>query len=215
MFYTDAQTDTASNETQSEFTAQRSEKNAMLSCFFQAINGLTQGIALFEASGKLVHANAAATTAMEKITWMQSKKVPRSDWLHALVECSSQKAVGLFEFVQSGNTQYIATMPMAVGAQTMVMADFGSQSASIPHAMHYFSKRHGLTGKEHEVLEKLSKGFKPAAIARSHNVSICTINTQLRAIRSKTGCASATALVVKLSRLPILGAMPMQGAALA
>ena len=192
-----------------DFIPQASNINKMLDCFFQAINGLTQGMALFKPDGTLVYANAAAQACLGDLGWMQANMALHPDWINALEECTLKKTVGLFELIQNGQTQYIATMPMSVGAETWVMADFGSHTASIPHAMHYFSKRHGLTNKEQEVLEKLSRGLKPAAIASSHNVSICTVNTQLRAIRSKTGCPSATALVVKLARLPILGAMQL------
>jgi DNA-binding CsgD family transcriptional regulator len=72
--------------------------------------------------------------------------------------------------------------------------------------MQLFASSSGLTPAESRVLARLSRGMRPAQIAREHAVSLTTVQSQVAALRSKTQCASAMDLLAFLARLPALRA---------
>ncbi len=80
-------------------------------------------------------------------------------------------------------------------------------------SMQSFARSHGLTSTETAVLEALCEGTAPEEIARRHGVHLCTVRTQINAVRAKTGAASMRDLVRQVAVLPpILGLFFGEGA---
>lgn len=71
-------------------------------------------------------------------------------------------------------------------------------------SMGFFSRQHGLTAAEDQVLRGLCEGLRPREIAQRHGVALSTVRTQVSAIRAKTGDASMATLVRRVAQLPPL-----------
>ncbi|MDB5857414.1 MAG: bacterial regulatory s, luxR family protein, partial [Ramlibacter sp.] len=66
----------------------------------------------------------------------------------------------------------------------------------------FFSRTHGLTPTEEAVLRALCEGLEVQDIASAHGVSVCTVRTQVRSLRLKTGIGSMRLLVQRVAALP-------------
>ncbi len=78
-----------------------------------------------------------------------------------------------------------------------------------------FARSLKLTPAETRVLEMLCAGVTPNDIAQQNNVAVCTVRTQIGAIRNKVGADSIAALVRLVARLPPLVGALRGGAVLA
>jgi DNA-binding CsgD family transcriptional regulator len=65
-----------------------------------------------------------------------------------------------------------------------------------------FARDHGLTGAEGQVLQALSEGLQPSAIANAHGVALSTVRTQISSIRLKTCTTSIGELIQRIAKLP-------------
>jgi DNA-binding CsgD family transcriptional regulator len=80
----------------------------------------------------------------------------------------------------------------------MLARQHGTQNLNLA----FFSRTHGLTPKEEAVLRGLCEGLEVQDIASAHGVSLCTVRTQVRALRLKTGISSIRLLVQRVAALP-------------
>ena len=183
----------------------------LMACLLQALEGLAQGVALFNENSHLLYANLAAQFVLAEGQWSAEDGVllsidplEREAWMRALRHAVNKHARSLVEIKQKKGSLFAATMPVLVGTEVFVMANFGPQATSAALALQMFASLHHLTFAEVEVLDKLFKGMRPSAIAEAHKVAHSTIVSQVKAIRAKTGCTTASQLLVKLSRLPAL-----------
>jgi DNA-binding CsgD family transcriptional regulator len=180
-------------------------------CLLHALEGLSQGMALFTIHSRLLYANSAADLILNEAYWRRengvvgsSNLIEREAWFRALRLAVKNKNISLLEMSRKEGSVFVATMPIQANGEILVLANFGPLDLSPTAALQLFAKHHRLTGAEIGVLEKLAKGVKPAQIAALHRVKLSTINSQLATLRAKTGCASSNELLVKLSRLPAL-----------
>ena len=79
---------------------------------------------------------------------------------------------------------------------------FAKQQLCDSSTMALFARHRGLTSAEGQVLAQVCRGLRPTEIARHHGVLISTVRTQLRNIRTKTGCETISEVVQKVSVLP-------------
>jgi DNA-binding CsgD family transcriptional regulator len=195
------------------------ERASLMSSLLQALDGLAQGVALFTEDSLLRYANATAQVILDESDWRQdggqvnSKQwSERNLWLKALRNTAQKQTRSLLELSSGSDSLFVATMPIVVNGETLILANFGSQSSGKALALQLFANHHRLTHAEIEVLEKLAKGIKPLLIAARQHVALSTINTHLSSIRLKTRCTSVNELLVKLSHLPTLRSAAMPGA---
>ncbi|WP_295645489.1 helix-turn-helix transcriptional regulator [uncultured Methylibium sp.] len=66
----------------------------------------------------------------------------------------------------------------------------------------WYARERGLTGAETRILQALSNGMGPKEIARRQGVSLSTVRTHVRSVRSKTGSPSIRDLIRQVSSLP-------------
>jgi DNA-binding CsgD family transcriptional regulator len=195
--------------------------SALTLSLMQALNGIAQGVALFTDDSRLRYANATAQIILAECAWLQegsrlnSKQEGEHNlWLKALRKATEKQTRSLLELTLKVGSIFVATVPIEVHGESLVLASFGSQSSSRAITLQLFANHHRLTYAEIEVLQKLAQGTKPIRIADQQQVALSTINTHLSSIRLKTRCASVNELLVKLSHLPPLRVATMPGASL-
>ena len=66
----------------------------------------------------------------------------------------------------------------------------------------FFARSHKLTAAEEGVLRGLCNGLEISEIASTNGVAECTVRSQVRALREKTGCNSVRLLLLKVAALP-------------
>lgn len=80
----------------------------------------------------------------------------------------------------------------------MLARQAGTQNLNVT----FFSRSHGLTPAEEGVLKALCDGLEVTEIAAANGVSECTVRTQVRSLRDKTGINSIRLLVQRVAALP-------------
>lgn len=71
-------------------------------------------------------------------------------------------------------------------------------AAALDHVAHSF----GLTPSERGVLAQLCQGHAPARVARDNGVALCTVRSQIAAVRAKTGAANIPHLLQQVAQVP-------------
>lgn len=90
----------------------------------------------------------------------------------------------------------------------MLARQTGTQNLNLT----FFSRFHGLTPAEESVLRALCEGLEVHEIARVNGVSECTVRTQVRSLRDKTGINSIRLLVQRVATLPPVVPMSLTAA---
>jgi DNA-binding CsgD family transcriptional regulator len=98
----------------------------------------------------------------------------------------------------------VVPLPAAAGDEVLTLLVFGKRRLCEALSTHWFAREHGLTPAEARVLSSLCEGEPPAAIARAQGVALCTVRSQIGAIRAKTGAASIRTLTRQVAVLPPL-----------
>src|SRR5207302_429279 len=88
------------------------------------------------------------------------------------------------------------------GEPSSVLLMLARQASTQNLALTFFSRTHGLTPAEEAVLKSLCNGLEVQQIAASHEVSECTVRSQVKALRDKTGAGSIRILVQRVAALP-------------
>jgi DNA-binding CsgD family transcriptional regulator len=104
-----------------------------------------------------------------------------------------------------GDVLPVASVPLSQpcgGDPASVLLILGRQSGTGNLAVTFYSRQHGLTPAEESVLKGLCDGMDVHEIAIRKRVSECTIRTQLRSLRDKTGATSMRLLVQRVAALP-------------
>ena len=83
-----------------------------------------------------------------------------------------------------------------------VLISLPQSSRSKDLAVQIFAREHGCTGAETAVLEALLAGLTPEAIAQAKDVKLCTVRTQIGALRLKTGSHTIRKLLDRVAGLP-------------
>lgn len=69
-------------------------------------------------------------------------------------------------------------------------------------ALDYLANSCDLTSSERGVLDQLCKGLTPAQVARDNGVALCTVRSQIAAVRAKTGAANIPHLLQQVAQVP-------------
>jgi hypothetical protein len=175
------------------------------------LDGLAHGMAIFDASGCLRYANAAARAVLARLGWCTSAYSSHSTspehhrrWSDALHRVCQRGLRELFELPGGATPGFAAMVPVATQGECAAFVTFGREELCGAIELQMFALRYGLTLAESQVLRQLCRGLKAAEIARAHGVSASTVLTQISAIRNKTLFASVRLLLDTLSRMPPL-----------
>lgn len=101
----------------------------------------------------------------------------------------------------------VLPLPPGVGArlqdqQPNVLLVLGKRQVCSRLTVEAFARLMRLTPAETEVLVLLCAGERPTRIAEQQQVQVCTVRTQIGAIRDKTGAAGISDLVRQVAMLP-------------
>ncbi len=117
---------------------------------------------------------------------------------------------GLRRMILLGDEQHrvaMSVVPLSLPGNPCPLATqlvFGKSAAAPELSAQWFARSHGLTQAETRVLQALTEGLHPTAIAESFGVGIATIRSQIGCIRAKTHADSIGALLRQVSALPPL-----------
>lgn len=171
---------------------------------------LGHGLAVFDAHTRLHYANGAALTLLRQLGWSSGElgspcQLP-ARWLDALAKVCSKGRRELAPLPRGEPRGHAALVPIESGGQPLAFVIFSREELCGAVELELFALRHGMTLAEGEVLRQLCHGMAAAAIARSRQVSVSTVLSQISAIRQKTSCRTVRQLLHALSRMPQLRA---------
>lgn len=83
-----------------------------------------------------------------------------------------------------------------------VLAVLGVPGGVSELGLQFFGRQHQFTPAEMQVLRALAAGASPAEIAREGQVALCTVRTQIAAMREKAGAPTLRHLLLMLAGLP-------------
>jgi DNA-binding CsgD family transcriptional regulator len=105
-------------------------------------------------------------------------------------------------------TVSLVPQPMGLGQgadgqiQTAVLLVLGKRTLGNALAVERYARSLGLTPAETRVLQGLCNGQKPTQMASEFDVAICTLRSQIGALRHKAGARSIPELVRQVALLP-------------
>jgi DNA-binding CsgD family transcriptional regulator len=173
------------------------------------IDALAQGLALLQPDGRVLYSNAAARGLFERARWRLadggwSAPSPQQHerWLAALRSAALRGRRELIELLPDAGRTHVLLSPQCGDGAARVLLVAGRHELCGQPELVLYAKQHGLTGAETQVLDKLAAGMCPGDIARAHGVSICTVQSQVAAVRHKTTSSSIRQLLAMLSKLP-------------
>lgn len=181
------------------------------------LDGLAHGVAVLDAAGHVKYANAAARSVMAELGWggdsarvSAMAPVPARHWSDALHRVCHRGFRELLHVPQGEGFCYAAVAPVKVRDVSFAFVTFGRDELCGPVELQMFAQHCGLTSAEGMVLRQLCRGLTAAQIAQAHGVALCTVLSQIAAIRNKTLVKSVRELLDSLSRMPPLMAVGMR-----
>lgn len=179
--------------------------------FIGTLDALDHGVLLVQLNGVLVHAN----------------RIARRDCRQGRALCLRGDRLE-FDGANTAGRLARALDDLRLGRRSLLLLGFGPTAMSIgvvavggeacgaplalllmgrtgvvaDGALRLFGQQHRLTDAEVEVLRGLSAGLIPDDVAREHGVSLCTVRSQILAVREKTGSRSIRHLLQQVACLP-------------
>ncbi|MDH4391637.1 MAG: LuxR C-terminal-related transcriptional regulator [Aquabacterium sp.] len=179
--------------------------------WLQVLDLLDIGVLIVDAHCEVQHANAAALAANQgggalKFHNGRLQLGPATrDKLEALVRGALRGQWAMLAPTPPEQPCAVAVVPLLglsadrAPAVALLMGGDGRPSRL---ALQFFKQNHGLTPAEAAVLDALCEGLKPAQIASAGKVAVCTVRSQISAVRNKTGARSIGHLLRMVSGLP-------------
>lgn len=177
----------------------------------QFLDLLDAGVLLVDAHGQVLHANAAARVncharaALALMDGQLQLALPQRQRLDTAIHAAQRGQWSMLLLRQHGMPMAVAVVPMEGDAACPALAAalvIGSDGRPSRLALQFFSQSHGLTPAESAVLAALCDGLKPAQIAAAGDVAVCTVRSQISAVRQKTEAASIGHLLRMVGGLP-------------
>lgn len=179
---------------------------------WRALEEIDYGLILVDADCTLRHANHLARHELSRARFLHvaggrvaSHTPLQADEFRRAVGAAAQGRRQMLMLRGEGDTLPAACVPLfeafeGTGGPVLLMLarQHGTQNLNLG----FFSRTYGLTPKEEAVLRGLCEGLDVQDIASAHGVSLCTVRTQVRALRLKTGINSIRLLVQRVAALP-------------
>lgn len=200
------------------FTAARAPDAALPQAVGQLLDALGQGVALVNEGLLPRYLNRAARLWLGAAAWPADTPVGQAldasqRWqLRAAVKRAGKGEWSMLVLGPAQHRRPVGVVPLTPSdawPDAVAMLVLGAGAGADGLALRLFSRLHRLTPTESQVLAALVDGLTPAQIAQQAGVAVCTVRTQLGAIRAKTQAASLRHLMQQVSGLP-----PLMGAAL-
>ena len=180
------------------------------------LDALSVGLLLLDAEAQVLHANQAAQALCKagaplSLSGSRLGLLPSHRQQLDVALRAAQRRQWSMLVLQAGTQRLsVGVVPMAAeasqpGLAAMLVIAQQAQPSSL--ALQFFCQAHHLTAAESAVLVALCKGQKPTQIASAGRVAICTVRTQVAAIREKTQTSSVSHLMQVVSALPPMAAV--------
>jgi len=172
------------------------------------------GLVLLDAAGTVLHLNHSARTGLQAGGLLQVMPDGRLAPDHPDDLAAWQRAIddaqcrGLRTLVCLGGRpalSAVSVVPVDAGfddGDRCVLLGLPRARIGSRLALQAWSRAHGLSPAEEQVLDALCLGMTPSQIATRHVVALSTVRTQIASIRLKTGAATIDALIRQVATLP-------------
>lgn len=186
------------------------------------LDALSLGLLLVDADAQVLHANQAAQALCKADAPISLNghrlglSPAHRQQLDVALRAAQRRQWSMLVLRQGARCLSVGVVPMAGEAgqrglaAMLVVAPQGQPSGL---ALQFFCQAHHLTAAESAVLVALCKGQKPNQIAAAGRVAVCTVRTQVVAIREKTQASSISHLLQMLAALPPMASVCLDEAA--
>jgi len=177
----------------------------------QLLDIFNTGVVLVDDRTQVLHANPAALTlchagaALALDSGQLQMSLVQRQRLDAALCAALRGQWSMLVLRQRGNPMAVSVVPMDgdAGCPTLAAALLiGGDGRPSRLALQFFSQNHALTSAEAAVLSALCDGLTPAQIAVRGGVAVCTVRSQISAVRQKTNAGSIGHLLRMVSGLP-------------
>jgi DNA-binding CsgD family transcriptional regulator len=187
---------------------------------FAALEGLAHGVAVLDEAGHIDYSNPAARALLQRASWSCANNILRgSDAQEQTAVAQALQRVcrqGRMQLISLGRGMtHAALAPIDIGEHRRALLTLGREAVCGAIELQLFAASCELTLAESRVLSHLTRGLRPAEIARLHGVCESTVLTQVASLRNKTRSNSVRDLLDHVSRLPGLAPRVVQTTALA
>ena len=164
-----------------------------------------------DAQGRLLLANHAArrelaTTRVLRLvdTQLRSVHEPQDEFLQLLRNAAFKQRSRVQWLGGEAHRLMVAAMPLPLGdaGEPAALLMLGRRSLCSPLGLEMLAIEHGLTLAERRVMRALTSNQSPRQIASDHGVAMCTVRTQIIAIRNKLGVRNIDALMLRAAQVP-------------
>lgn len=185
---------------------------AALGLPLQLLDVVDIGVLLVDVAARLLYANPAARLACQEgaplaLCQGQLHGNPQTQQRVDTALLAAQRGQwSMLSLRRGSRTQAVAVVPLGsnsgIGGGATAALLLGSDGRPSRLALQFFSQNSGLTPAEAAVLDALCAGLKPAQIALAGGVAVCTVRSQISAVRAKTGARSVSDLLRTVGGLP-------------
>ncbi|MCG2842178.1 hypothetical protein L6Q21_14430 [Sandaracinobacter sp. RS1-74] len=178
------------------------------------IDGMTCGVILAAANGRILFLNRTARRMLERsgglrvtagILWAPEAG-PRLARAMALAAARRGDAFDALEIRGGDDIAWrLCVCPWTLEGRSCALVTIDEPRAGAPGAARLAGRLHGLTAAETAILDALLAGLSPEETARRREVSIATVRTQVQQLLRKTGTSRIGEMLAQVGRLPALG----------
>lgn len=180
--------------------------------FALVMDELAHGVIVTTTDAHILHANQAARHELARqqvISRVLDKLQADSPGnAHALQDALSRVADGKRSLIElaapDGGTLSVAAVPLRSGTgKPPIAALFFARSMVCDSLMlTFYSRTHGLTATEEQVLGVLCQGYSAPQVALQMKVAVSTVRSHVRSLCAKTRSSSVRELVSRVAVLP-------------
>lgn len=172
------------------------------------------GLIACDGDGRLLHANRAARREIGpgRALCLVGGRLRCGDALDSVLANAVKDAAlrgrrRLFWVGVGDGRQMVVTMPVDAADGSglpAVLVILGRRNLCSPLGLEMLALRHGLTLAETRVLGGLIETRAARQIAQDHGVRLCTVRTQIQAIREKVGARNIEELLLRVAQVPAI-----------
>lgn len=178
----------------------------------RVLDEIDYGLVVVDAQAHILHSNHLARHELGRggllvahAQMLMGATVELTAQIEAAIDhaCRGQRRLELF---RSAEREIAASfIPLSHPLETdspQVLVMLSRQSVSDNLAVRMYARAQGLSPGEELVLMALCRGLSIQGIAREHGVAECTVRSQVKAVRQKTGAHSIRHLLAHINSLP-------------
>ena len=170
------------------------------------------GMLVIDGDGALRHANHLARFEMAQSRFIMSHGQlllgSTTQFSQQIEQATKQALKGHRQLVslQSDDRELsLAFVPLSHALESdapTVLVMLSRQNVCENLAVRMYARANHLSPSEEAVLIALCKGYTIPGIAEEHRVAVSTVRTQIKALRTKTGCTSIRMIMLRVNSLP-------------